>query len=174
MVCGYQEKEKPVDPQRLQMNEFKVYWQKDQETPKELFSASALEEFWVSQKKDKLTLEELWWIDGKFFPALVYQFGCDQKQCRLDSVSCILKLGRKKKSDLMKNLKNRMQMKDRGESPEIEAMLAQAFALALKGDKEAQDFFVKNNRPSRLDGHLGEEWEASKVKIEKALRYKCI
>lgn len=174
MACGYEEKEKPLRRDRQQMNDFQVYWQKDQEEPKEIFSASAQENFWVSAKKNKLKLEELWSVNGEWMPALSYVASCDRKTCEMDKPICVLKIPRGNFPKVMKDLRSRLQMKDRGPSPEITKLLSQAFALALKGNNEAQTFFIQDPRPSRLDGELGEEWEAAKSKIEKAKKLRCM
>ncbi len=174
MVCGYEEKEKSVPRGRQQMNEFQVYWQKDQEPPTEIFSASAQETYWVSVKKDKLMLEELWSVNGQWTPALSYEVSCTRKECQPGLPVCALKLPKVNFPGAMKDLQARVQMKDRGPSPELETLLSQAFVQALKGDKEAQEFFTQGLRPSRLDGGLGETWESAKVKIEKAKKLKCI
>lgn len=174
IVCGFEEKEKPIAKNKKQMSEFKVYSQKNQEEPKEIWSVGALENYLVSAIRDGLLLEEMWWLGDKYHPSLKYEIKCDRKECSIGGGSCVLKAPKNPYPKIIKEIKKRLHEKDLGGAPYLDAMMIKAFAQALSGDSEAQDFFLEKNRPSRLDGAFGEEWQFAKLKLEKAKKAGCL
>jgi len=140
----------------------------------EIFSAGALEDYFVSSTRHGVLLEELWWWEDEYHPSLKFEIKCSRGSCALNKGSCLLKRPVNPYPQILNEIKKRSRDKDQSGAPYLDAMMIKAFAQALGGDQKAQEFFLEKNRPLWLDGSIGEEWIAAQMKLEKAKKLGCL
>lgn len=168
IACGNQES--AVD-QKLHLTEFDLYSVHWKKKTKNIFTASALSHFLISQKKQSMKLEELVWMSGKWTPVFQRWLTCKQR-CTLSDERCVFKAKKSLNLAPLKDFHDYETGKNKGEVPD-DSLITKLGELALNGNQEAQKRFLAPTTPVPLDGSSAEEFSIVRALLKRMRKMGC-
>lgn len=170
VVCGF---ETGNNPETKHLSEFDVYSVRNAEF-KKLFTASALEHFLVSVKKDLLILTELTWHSRKkWVPAFERKIGCTSANCTISSERCLFKKVAQAPKGAWVEYQRYESGDLKGKVPD-ERVISNLGELALSGDQKAFTTFTQDSPPIALDGASAEEFLSIKSLLNRLKKNHCL
>ena len=173
MVCG-SEADGKFQGVGDHLSEFDVYSvSKDGAISNSLLTAGALDHYLVQKLQNGLRFDEMIYYLGQWTSAMRTDLTCRNGTCSFSKPQCVLKRRKSKSASKLDELRSFSKGKLRNQVPS-EALILSVFDLAVSGQKDAQEIFLKNSGSFRLDGAAGEEFHRSFETLKKLREQKCI
>lgn len=169
LVCGFEDREIERPKGWQAYADFVVYSAKDSVLePEKVFVSDAGDTHWVRAVKGKgFELDEVWIFAEKPYAAIRRVITCKDSGCSVSDTKCTFKMKRNPFPKALAELKSHKgKLGDKGEE-----LLAEIWAQALTGDKDALEFY--DGKAEELPATFREEFEANKAKLALAKQLKC-
>lgn len=159
IVCGWAEKTQG----KTQFSEFDIYPRsRNRKVGESLFRVGAVSNYWITESNNKLTLEELAFVDQKWLSVFKFDFIYESEKVSRSKELCVFK--KPKVTSKMKLIRPNMS------DSEIDKIAA----LAYSGNPNAQDVFLKETGNLDLDGHAAETYSSHAELIRRLKKAKCL